>query len=85
MAEGRLELVDGKFQVTTITLKPTITLAASADAAKAKELLKFFDWAYKNGGQLATDLEYVPLPPAVTKLIQEAWKQLKDSDGKAIW
>lgn len=40
VAEGRLELVDGKFQVTTITLKPTITLAASADAAKAKELIE---------------------------------------------
>ena len=40
VAEGRLELVDGKFQVTTITLKPTITLAANADAAKAKELIE---------------------------------------------
>ena len=40
VAEGRLELVDGKFQVTAITLKPTITLAESADAAKAKELIE---------------------------------------------
>lgn len=39
-AEGRLELVDGKFQFTEITLKPTITLKAGADAAKAKELIE---------------------------------------------
>ena len=40
VAEGRLELVDGKFQFTAITVKPTITLPANADAAKAKELIE---------------------------------------------
>jgi len=40
VAEGRLELVDGKFQFTAITLKPTITLTASTDANKAKELIE---------------------------------------------
>lgn len=39
-AEGRLELVEGKFQFTAITIKPTITLASDADAAKAKELIE---------------------------------------------
>jgi peroxiredoxin-like protein len=39
-AEGRLELVEGKFQFTAITLKPTITLKAVSDAAKAKELIE---------------------------------------------
>lgn len=38
VAEGRLELVDGKFQFTAIMLTPTITLSVNADAAKAKEL-----------------------------------------------
>jgi len=57
-----------------------------ADAAKGKEVLKFFDWAYKNGGAMAADLDYVAMPPAVVKLVQEAWKtQLKDPAGKAIW
>jgi len=59
---------------------------AQADAAKGKEVLKFFDWAYKNGGAMATELEYVSMPPAVVKLVQDAWKaQLKDTSGKAIW
>jgi phosphate transport system substrate-binding protein len=59
---------------------------AQADAAKGKEVLKFFDWAYKNGGPAATELDYVPMPAAVTKLVQDAWKaNLKDASGKAIW
>ncbi|WP_136416066.1 phosphate ABC transporter substrate-binding protein PstS [Herbaspirillum sp. ST 5-3] len=57
-----------------------------ADAAKGKEVLKFFDWAFKNGGDLATELEYVALPGAVTKSVSDAWKgQLKDAAGKSIW
>jgi peroxiredoxin-like protein len=39
-AEGRLELVDGKFQVSLITLRPRITLASGGDVAKAKELIE---------------------------------------------
>jgi phosphate transport system substrate-binding protein len=59
---------------------------AQADAAKGKEVLKFFDWAYKTGGAMATDLEYVPMPQNVVKLVQDAWKgQVKDGAGKAIW
>ena len=56
------------------------------DAAKGKEVLKFFDWAYKTGGAMAADLDYVGMPPSVVKLVQEAWKaQLKDGSGKALW
>ncbi len=39
-AEGRLELVDGKFQVTVITLRPHITLPSGGDTAKARELIE---------------------------------------------
>ena len=38
-AEGRLELVDGKFQVTSVTLRPKVSLTTPADAGKAKELM----------------------------------------------
>jgi phosphate transport system substrate-binding protein len=59
---------------------------AQADGAKGKEVLKFFDWAYKNGGAMATELEYVSMPAPVVKLVQDAWKaQLKDGSGKAVW
>jgi phosphate transport system substrate-binding protein len=59
---------------------------AQADAAKGKEVLKFFEWAFKNGDASATELDYVPLPDSVTKLVSDAWKaNLKDASGKAIW
>ncbi|MFZ6863275.1 phosphate ABC transporter substrate-binding protein PstS [Undibacterium sp. Ji67W] len=54
--------------------------------AEAKEVLKFFDWAFKNGGEMANELDYVPLPPALVKQIQEGWKaNIKDASGKAVW
>ncbi len=57
-----------------------------ADAGRAKEVLKFFDWSYKNGNAMATELDYVPMPAPVVKLVNEAWKtQLKDGSGKAVW
>lgn len=56
------------------------------DALTGRAVLKFFDWAYKNGGAMASDLEYVPMPPAVVKQVSDAWKaQLKDTSGKALW
>ena len=39
-AEGRLEIVEGKFQFTAITIRPSITLMPGGDAAKAKELIE---------------------------------------------
>jgi phosphate transport system substrate-binding protein len=57
-----------------------------ADAAKGKEVLKFFDWAFKSGDASAVELDYVPLPDSVVKLVQESWKaNLKDASGKAIY
>jgi peroxiredoxin-like protein len=38
-AEGRLELVDGKFQLTSVAVRPKVTLKAGEDPGKAKELL----------------------------------------------
>ncbi|MFB9243016.1 phosphate ABC transporter substrate-binding protein PstS [Massilia antarctica] len=59
---------------------------SQADAAKGKEVLKFFDWSFKNGGASAVELDYVPLPDSVTKLVGDSWKaNLKDASGKAIW
>jgi len=53
--------------------------------ATGKEVLKFFDWTYDKGGKLAADLNYVPLPENVVKLIRAAWKaQIKDAAGKAL-
>jgi phosphate transport system substrate-binding protein len=57
-----------------------------ANGAKAQEVLKFFDWSFKNGAPAATELEYVPMPPSVVQLVQGVWKeQLKDQSGKAVY
>ena len=52
----------------------------------AKEVLKFFEWAFRSGSQMAAELDYVPMPDAVVRLIQAQWKsQLKDMAGKPIY
>ena len=52
----------------------------------AAEVLKFFDWALKNGQKMAAELDYVPMPESVIKVVADAWKaQLKDGAGKTIW
>jgi phosphate transport system substrate-binding protein len=52
----------------------------------ASEVLKFYDWSFKNGQKMAEELDYVPLPPALVAMIQDAWKtQIKDASGKAVW
>ena len=52
--------------------------------AQAAEAIKFFDWSYKNGDKMATDLNYVPLPDSLIKLIHSSWSQLKDASGKPV-
>jgi phosphate transport system substrate-binding protein len=45
--------------------------------ADAQEALKFFDWAFKNGKQMALELDYVPLPDALTAQIRsKVWTQI---------
>jgi phosphate transport system substrate-binding protein len=46
--------------------------------AASQDVLKFFDWAFKNGKQAALELDYVPLPDTLTKQIRErVWSQIK--------
>jgi phosphate transport system substrate-binding protein len=48
--------------------------------------MKFFDWAYTDGGPVAEKLHYIPLPSAVQTTVRAAWKaEIKDASGAAIW
>jgi phosphate transport system substrate-binding protein len=48
-----------------------------SDKALAQEALKFFDWSFKNGKQMAADLDYVALPDGLTRQIRErVWSQI---------
>ena len=52
----------------------------------AKAVLSFFDWAYSNGSEMANELDYVPMPEKVQKLVRAAWKkEIKDAAGNAMW
>ena len=54
--------------------------------AQAAEVLKFFDWSYKNGNGMASELDYVPLPDSLTKLIRATWvSTIKDSAGNPVY
>ncbi|HYF89498.1 phosphate ABC transporter substrate-binding protein PstS [Azospirillum sp.] len=55
------------------------------DVATSAEALKFFDWAYKSGAKMATDLDYVPMPESVVSMVQKTWSQSIQADGKPIW
>ena len=51
----------------------------------AREVLKFFDWCFKSGGGMAAELDYVPMPAPVVKLIQSQWSSLRDPAGKPVY
>lgn len=49
-----------------------------ANKAESAEVLKFFDWAFKNGKAAAVELDYVPMPDAVTEQIRtRVWSQIQ--------
>jgi phosphate transport system substrate-binding protein len=57
-----------------------------ADPKTAIEVLKFFNWAFKNGDKMASELDYVSMPESVVSLIEESWKtNLKGPDGGMLW
>jgi phosphate transport system substrate-binding protein len=45
----------------------------STDKASSQEAIKFFKWSFENGGKMAEELDYIPMPDAVVKLIEKTW------------
>ena len=68
-----------------ITGASFILLQARQEKPEAgREVLRFFSWAYKNGGKMAEELDYVPMPDPVVKQIEASWKSVTDASGKAL-
>ncbi|MCA6105659.1 phosphate ABC transporter substrate-binding protein PstS [Bradyrhizobium cenepequi] len=44
-----------------------------ADKAASAEALKFFKWSFEKGDKAAEELDYIPMPEAVVKLIEKTW------------
>lgn len=48
-----------------------------SNKAESAEVLKFFDWAFKNGKGMASELDYVALPDVLTNAIRtRVWSQI---------
>jgi len=45
----------------------------ATDKASSQEAIKFFRWAFKNGGKAAEELDYIPMPEGVVQLIEKTW------------
>lgn len=43
------------------------------DKAAAAEAIKFFKWAFEKGDKMAQELDYIPMPDLVVKLIEKTW------------
>jgi phosphate transport system substrate-binding protein len=54
-------------------------------AEEVGEALKFFDWAFKKGDDMAAELDYVPLPDKVADQIRKTWGEIKDKSGKPLY
>jgi phosphate transport system substrate-binding protein len=55
------------------------------DAAAVGEALKFFAWAYKDGANMAAELDYVPLPASLITQVKKTWTAEITSGGHPIW
>lgn len=52
---------------------------------QVKNVLAFFDWAYKNGDDAAKGLDFVPFSEESKKLFRESWKQVIGVDGNPVY
>ena len=43
------------------------------DKAASAEAIKFFKWSFEKGDKMAEELDYIPMPDNVVKLIEKTW------------
>jgi phosphate transport system substrate-binding protein len=55
------------------------------DAVAVGEALKFFAWAYKDGGAMAGELDYVPLPAALIAQVKATWASTITTGGHPVY
>ena len=57
---------------------------ANVDTAKA--VLNYFSWAYQNGDKMAEELDYIPMPDSVVKLVEASWvENVTGPENQAVW
>ena len=82
-----VSLIDTMGSTAWPIVSPTFILLPKdpKDAARSANVMKFFDWAYKSGGPIAVQLDYIALPPAVQDNVRAAWRSQIMADGKPVY
>ncbi len=57
----------------------------SQNCSKTKAVLDFFDWAYREGEEMAKALHYVPIPRSVYSIVEGAWASQLTCEGEPVW
>jgi phosphate transport system substrate-binding protein len=80
-------LIDQQGATSWPIVSPTFILLPKnpTDAERSRNVMKFFDWAFRNGDRLAQELEYIPLPAPVQDTIRAAWKAEVKANGQPVW
>ena len=77
---------DNVWPMTSATYILLPTNPAADKVEGSRNTMRFFDWAYRQGGDIASRLEYIPLPVASHDLIRAAWRErVRTPAGGAIW
>lgn len=57
-----------------------------SNSKQTKEVLEFFNWAYKNGQQMANELDYVSIPESVIDMVKQTWQtSILDTNNQPVW
>jgi len=76
----------GKFSWPIVGATFILMQSNQPDAEQALATLRFFDWAYHHGQEIARKLHYVPLPDSAVRIIENTWsKEIKAANGSGIW
>jgi phosphate transport system substrate-binding protein len=76
----------GKFSWPIVGATFILMQKTQTDPARARATLKFLDWAYRQGQDIARKLHYVPLPDSAVRIIEDTWsREIKAAGGDRIW
>ncbi|MBP0445908.1 phosphate ABC transporter substrate-binding protein PstS [Roseomonas sp. SSH11] len=79
-------IIDQQGENSWPIVSPTFILVPTnpQDPARTTAVMRFFDWAFKNGSDAARQLEYIPLPETVQNAVRSAWGQVR-VNGQPVW
>jgi phosphate transport system substrate-binding protein len=82
-----VSLVDTDGAASWPIVTPTFVLLPKdpKDIDRSAAVTRFFDWAYKSGGALAEQLDYVQLPAAVQDRVRAAWRSQVSVNGMPVY